>query len=123
MMRYSLAALCCMGLVGPLVAQPRELQMLQDALRKVINTADPSVACILVSRSERYRDFNALPAGSEGRLGGFDPRPHIALFVGDQSRRELIPRLDLASSEPLPESYGSGVIIDAAGLVLTNFHV
>ena len=102
--------------------QNRELQVLQEGMRKVINDAQPSVASILVSRSERYRDFNALSAGPEGRLGGFDPRP-LSTFVGDPTRRELIRRLDLANPDPLPESYGSGVVIDASGLILTHFHV
>ncbi|HJZ94178.1 MAG TPA: trypsin-like peptidase domain-containing protein, partial [Gemmataceae bacterium] len=32
-------------------------------------------------------------------------------------------RLDLASPDTVPESYGSGVVIHESGLVLTNFHV
>jgi len=104
-------------------AQPtRELQILQDGLRKVIDDAQPSIACILVSRSERYRDFNALSGGPEGRLGGFDARPLNTAFA-DPSRKDLLRRLDLANPDPLPESYGSGVVIDASGLILTNFHV
>src|SRR5207247_1701287 len=36
---------------------------------------------------------------------------------------ELIRRLNLALPEVVPDSYGSGVVIDPAGLVLTNYHV
>src|SRR5262249_15225794 len=31
--------------------------------------------------------------------------------------------LDLADPNNVPESYGSGVVVDRAGLVLTNYHV
>ncbi|MCE9532771.1 MAG: trypsin-like peptidase domain-containing protein [Planctomycetes bacterium] len=106
-----------------LAAQPRDLQILQEAVRKVIGNAEPSVACILVSRSERYRDFNALPAGPTGKLGSFDARPYVGPFAGDLKRQELLRRLDLANPDPVPESYGSGVVIDAGGLILTHFHV
>ena len=38
-------------------------------------------------------------------------------------RRELIRRLDLSGPDAVPESYGSGVVVDAGGLILTHFHV
>lgn len=102
--------------------QNREIEVLQKAVRRVIQEAEPSVACILVSRSERYKEFNALSNGPEGKLGGFDPRTNTP-FAADPSKKELIRRLDLGGADPLPESYGSGVVIDASGLILTHFHV
>ena len=41
----------------------------------------------------------------------------------DAARRELIRRLDLADPDTVPDAYGSGVVIDDRGLVLTNYHV
>ena len=100
-------------------AQPKELLLLQDAVRKAIAETQPSIASILVSRSDRYREFDALPSGPEGKLGGFEPPPALA----DPARRELIHRLNLADPQAIPESYGSGVVLDASGLILTHFHV
>jgi serine protease Do len=122
MMRHLVAAIGCLCTVASAPAQMRDVPALQEATRKALDEAEPSIACVLVSRSERYRDFNALSSGTDGKLGGFDPRS-LAPFSGDAAKRELIRRLDLANPSPLPESYGSGVVIDAAGLVLTNFHV
>ncbi len=60
----------------------------QDAVAAAIRKAEPSIACVLVSRSDD---------------------PHV------------LQRLD--DPEQVPESYGSGVVIDDKGLVLTNLHV
>ena len=41
-----------------------------------------------------------------------------------QETRRLVKELDLSSPDVVPESYGSGVVVDAdAGLVLTMAHV
>lgn len=123
MPRFPLAFLLTCSVISIGHAQPKEMQVLQEAVRNVIKNSEPSVACILVSRSERYREFNALLNGPEGKLGGFDARPFLAASVGDPTRRAAIQRLDLANPDAIPESYGSGVVIDASGLILTNFHV
>jgi serine protease Do len=120
MTRYLLAALLVPALVCPCSADSKEVQALQEAVRKVIKETDPSVACVLVSRSERYREFGTATSTQPGRLGGFTTP---AADNSDPARRELLRRLDLASPDTVPESYGSGVVIDASGLVLTNFHV
>ena len=122
MMRLLIAGMCFLSAVSPATAEPKELQALQDAVRKVIDDAEPSIACILVSRSERYREFGAFSTGPAGKLGGFDSRMHAGLFGGDPTRKELIRRLDLSSPDPIPESYGSGVVIEG-GQILTHFHV
>lgn len=67
------------GAAGPGREAPR--------LADVIERAEPSIACILVSRSD-------------------DPRAQ-----------------SLDDPQQVPESYGSGVVIDADGLLLTNLHV
>jgi serine protease Do len=121
MNRYVAAGSCWICLVSSSTAQPKELQLLQEAVHKAIDEVQPSIASILVSRSDRYREFDALPSGPEGKLGGFDPPPAAA--VADPARRALIHRLNLADPEPIPESYGSGVVLDASGLILTHLHV
>jgi S1-C subfamily serine protease len=60
---------------------------LQDAMAAAIKKAEPSIACILVARSD------------------------------------AVSTQDLANPEHVPESYGSGVVINDKGLVLTNLHV
>lgn len=99
---------------------------LQNVLQKVIAQVEPSVACILVSRSDAYR---SLGLGSDkdhpGRLGDFDPellrsRPGLS---SHKDRLQWQRKLDLADPGHVPQAFGSGVVIDPAGLVLTNYHV
>ena len=110
-------------LASPALAQPSaEALALQKSMHKIIDNAEPSIACVLVSRSSGYVDLGEGPsAASQGKLGGFNPRRYTNW--GDGPRRELVKKLDLANPETVPESYGSGVVIDAGGLVLTNYHV
>ncbi len=105
---------------------------LQDLIQKTIERAEPSIACILVSRSDEYKRFNAAPPDEEsGQLGRFDGSPYTRVFGfnnGDkeaEARRRLVKTtLDLSDPEVIPESFGSGVVIDAEnGLVLTMAHV
>lgn len=103
-------------------APPPEVVALQKHVRQMVDAAEPSVACVLVSRSEQYANFGQGPsAADEGRLGDFRPPP-AARFV-DVARRDLVKRLDLSDRDTVPEAYGSGIVIDEAGLVLTNYHV
>jgi len=104
-------------------AQSKELVALQEAVRKIIVENEPSVASILVSRSERYRDFGGPTSSQPGKLGTFDARNELMRFNIEPARKELLRRLDLSNPDPLPESYGSGVVVDVSGLILTHFHV
>jgi S1-C subfamily serine protease len=61
---------------------------LEEAMTEVIKRAEPSIACILVTRSESV--------DAQKQLGNPDL---------------------------VPEAYGSGVVIDEKGLILTNLHV
>ena len=122
MVRFLLSLLVFFPSFETALAQPAEVLALQDVVHKIIEESEPSVVCIMVSRSDRYREFGALLTDSSGKLGGFDSRPYADRFA-DPARRELIRRLDLSHHDTIPESYGSGVIIDASGLVLTNYHV
>jgi serine protease Do len=107
------------GRLGPVIA-------LEQAMQEAIKKAEPSIACVLVSRSALYRQLEGKPAVVEpGRLGDFNPararfrfRPHRGA-----DREQQITALDLADPDNTPESYGSGVVLDRAGLILTNAHV
>lgn len=96
---------------------PADLQnalALQRAMQQAIRDVEPAIACILVSRSDYGRA--GLREEASGKLGGFDPFS----FSGTPEQRK---RLDLASSQISPEAFGSGIVVDAKGLVLTNYHV
>jgi serine protease Do len=91
-------------------------------MHQIYDTAKPSIACILISRSDKYAALGEAPSSSvPGKLGGFNALRHSQF--GDGPRKELVKRLDLSNPETVPEAYGSGVVIDANGLILTNFHV
>jgi serine protease Do len=105
------------------LAQQKEFQSLQEQIHKLIEEAEPSVACIAVSRSEDYREYGMMPSADEpGKLGSFDVNLHRNGF--DPAANRKILRLDLSDANTIPDSYGSGVVIDATqGLILTNYHV
>jgi S1-C subfamily serine protease len=97
---------------------------LQEAVQQVIERAEPSIACILVSRSEGYRDFGQPPSTTPGRLGAFEARLALLRVADHDTRlRQKVANLDLSNPDTVPESYGSGVVIDEAGLILTHAHV
>jgi S1-C subfamily serine protease len=99
---------------------------LQDLVQRVIRAAEPSVACVVVSRSDAYQRYGQGPSMSEpGKLGAFAPAALEARLPRlDAAERERIRKqLDLADPATVPESYGSGVVLDEAGLLLTNYHV
>jgi S1-C subfamily serine protease len=113
------------GLLG--ADEPPDLQQavaLQKVMQKVIRDVEPAIACILVSRSDAYQRFvpKAEPA-YPGQLGSFHPDllEHGTLPADELAN--LRKRLDLADAGHVPESFGSGVVIDEGGLVLTSFHV
>jgi S1-C subfamily serine protease len=103
---------------------------LESAMQRAIAKVEPAVACILVSRSTEYKQFDGISGTREpGQLGGFDrPDPDMGFRRGparlfDQRRREVAERLDLSAPNHVPESFGSGVVIDTSGKVLTCYHV
>jgi serine protease Do len=115
--------------LGEEKALPVVLKELEKTLEEVIEASEPSVACILVSRSEEYRRWGALPANDgTGKLGKFDGVAARRPFLDTREEKNkemlnLIRSLDLAAAEHNPESYGSGIVLDQSGLVLTNAHV
>jgi len=96
-------------------ADLQSAQALQRVMQQTIRDVEPAIACILVSRSDYGRPVEAREEWP-GKLGRFNP----AEFIG---AIDLVRRLDLASPQVVPESFGSGVVVDPKGLVLTNYHV
>src|SRR5947209_1834376 len=67
----------------------KDVLALQEAMEQIIERAEPSIACILVSRSDGY---GAVPsADSPGKLGKFDARPSLGgSSEQDEKRRKQI---------------------------------
>ncbi len=103
MLRFALALLAALGL-APAQAQtrvaPESRAQVTLSYAPVVKKAQPSVVNVYASRVER-RAANPL----------FDD-PIFRQFFGDRSSRG-----------PSAQSLGSGVIVDASGLVITNHHV
>lgn len=96
---------------------------LQEAVRQSIERAEPSIACILVSRSEKYRAFEGVRPHEPGQLGRLD-LSRVRPMGRDDPQSEALARLDLSDPDNVPEAYGSGIVIDdKEGLVLTLAHV
>jgi S1-C subfamily serine protease len=97
---------------------------LQEAVHQSIERAEPSIACILVSRSEKLVQYSPARPKVPGELGGFNLRnARLSLRENDPDWQALA-LLDLSDPTNIPESYGSGVVIDARErLVLTQAHV
>jgi S1-C subfamily serine protease len=109
-------------------ADLRLLQASQKTLAKIIEQHESAIACILVSRSETYQQFGQGPSKDQpGKLGSFDV--HALDFdarflkLSDAERKQWRKQLNFNDPGYVPRSFGSGVVIDADGLILTNFHV
>ena len=102
-----------------------ELLALQKAVENAVADAEPSIACILVSRSENYRKLEEAPPAdvTPGRLGRFDETAKSLRKLPVRDRERLVRTLDLSKPGHVPECYGSGIVIDESGLVLTKAHV
>jgi serine protease Do len=132
---YRLTLPCLLGTLLSVAASPAAQDKalpsalaLQEVMQKAIAEAEPSIACILVSRSDAYQRFSQGPSHEyPGKLGGFDlqlfERHPLISGLGEKERTRLRRRLDLADPRHVPESFGSGVVLDDKGLVLTNYHV
>jgi serine protease Do len=97
---------------------------LQEAIQQAIERAEPSIACVLVSRSDAYARWGQAPsAEAPGKLGTFDALRFLPQIPKDDEKRQRFIRdHDLGLPDTVPESYGSGVVI-ADGLILTCAHV
>lgn len=105
--------------------EPNAKQLLaavEKQLKDSAAAAGPSIATVVVSRSERYP--KSTNADAPGRLGGFDPKEFVKNDPSPE-RAALARALDLSDVKAIPDhGYAGGVVIDApAGLVLTPYHV
>ncbi len=106
----------------------KQVQALQQMIQKTIKAAEPAIASILVSRSEMYQKYGFEYSPYEpGKLGDYDVT-RLDKFLQNkglprEKRDEIIRQLDLADADNVPESFGSGVLIDDKGLILTPYHV
>jgi serine protease Do len=99
-------------------------------MQNAIQEAEPAIACIVVSRSEDYLKLGETPPpDGSGKLGGFNSARATQKFADimkrnpDDREKGQLDRLDLANPSQVPDSYGSGVVVDETGLILTNEHV
>jgi serine protease Do len=105
-------------------AEPTSQELLaafESKLKRVSESAGPSIACVVVSRNEAYPKAEA-SLERLGQLGGFDPKEFLK---GDASpaRADLARKLDLSDPRAaLDHGCGGGVVIDTTGLILTNYH-
>lgn len=96
------------------------LEAFEQRLKTAYSAAAPSIACVVVSRSEHYP---RPPGDTPGQLGGFDPKEFLKAGATPE-RIRLAKALDLSDQESIPDhGYAGGVVIDSAGLVLTPYHV
>jgi serine protease Do len=116
------AAGVVLGLLPVRAAEPTQrdlLEAVERQLKAVHATAGPATACVVVSRSDKYPK-PAKPADYPGRLGGFDP---AALPTADPAAEDLARQLDLSKPAAAADhGCAGGVVVDAAGLVLVNYH-
>ncbi len=97
--------------------------VLERAMQKIIQKNDVSIACILVSRSDRYHEVGQGPDKNQaGKLGAFNPNPAL-LRVSEEKKPLYLKELDFTNPAYVPRAFGSGVVIDPKGLILTNYHV
>jgi serine protease Do len=124
---FPLITLLCLS--SPVrAADPPELEqalLIERSVEKMIKAVKPSVACIYVSRSSVYAQYGGPGVNAEeGKLGGFDRDAAIRLMKGpNRERLRALVDLDLSHPDHVPASFGSGVVVDASGLILTPGHV
>ena len=116
------AALASLAAAAPAAEPPKAelLAAVEKQLKAAHEKAGPCVACVVVSRSDRYPKAAADPQ-RPGRLGDFKPRE----FLKAHPAEELLARqLDLSDPRSIADNgYACGVVIDPAGVVLTPYHV
>jgi serine protease Do len=130
------ACLLLLALLPPAAGRADEerpaspLKALNAAVKKAVARAGPSVARVLVSRSDSYHKapyWGVPPAGEPGRLGGFDAKAAAAKVPEDVPNRARALRAirdhDLSDPAVVPESFGTGIVLHDSGLVLTCAHV
>lgn len=95
-----------------------DLLKLEKRLKAAHASAGPAIACVVVSRSDKYPRPERTP--EPGQLGGFDR--DAFLKNADPAARKRVEELDLSRPETIPDhGFAGGLVIDAAGLVLVNY--
>lgn len=123
-MRFAALSLLLL-LTGPITLTAQEptkadlLRAVEKQLQAAHETAGPSVACVVVSRSDRYPPRPSTDA--PGTLGGFDAKQYLK----DHPQAPGAARaLDLSDVQNIPDhGFACGVVIDEKGLILTPYHV
>src|SRR5436190_11932645 len=122
----SLSSFVLLLVVAPAPAADDAARALQRKVKAAIAAARPAIAGILVSRSADYHKARywgtPAPADSPGRLGSFDADAARKKVPEDaRNRKRILAAIrnhDLSDAATVPESYGSGIVIDKTGLVL-----
>ena len=106
------------------------LRTLEAKVARAVEDARPALARIYVSRSDAYENAvwgETTGNTSAGELGRFDADAARKRVPADARNRERILRAieehDLSAPLIVPESFGSGIVVDPKGLVLTCSHV
>jgi serine protease Do len=118
---WHLAILCLVPAVALGQPQPAAGPVAPLDVPTLVAKADPAVACILVSRSPLYRKLNLISGPDRPGVLGDVRLP--ALLPGADNGIELRRQLSLDDPRHVPEAFGTGLIIDPKGLVLTSYHV
>jgi serine protease Do len=94
---------------------------IEKKIQSARDTAGPALACIVVSRSDRYHYQKAASPDQPGKLGGYSSAEFLKAHPLED---RLAVALDLSRPENIPDNgYACGVVIDPAGLILTPYHV
>jgi serine protease Do len=119
------AAILVLALVGGAAAQPGHepnrtelLSAVEKQLRAASEAVGPSVACVVVSRSDRYpKPSHPTPPG---KLGTYDRAEFLKLTNDGRAATEL----DLSDIRTAANhDCACGLVVGADGLILTPFHV
>ena len=111
--RWALLACAACALPAAAVqdAELQQAQALEKTVQRVIANAEPSIACLFVSRSDLYARFGQGPAADKpGKLGALDfaALQSHPLFgeLSAADKKALLRKLDLADPAQVPESSG-----------------
>jgi serine protease Do len=113
--------LCLTGLSADDRPVREKVRDVERHMKSIIDDAEPSVVAIAVSHNPRYP--GRIDPAHPGQLGGYSAP--MSDFRGGGGRAVgFDPKLDLADVNNLTDHpFGTGVVIDIDGLILTNYHL